>query len=373
MSVKLTLSIALAIAVVSGWSAGVDTAVAAVQRSQTGGKGAPQVHVEGRVETKADPSDREIAIAAATAALFGILFVAAQLMAGRKAGKDERTVALSERYAERRFQSVASKTVSFLTVRDAEECVCKLEAYHRRRHADEPCLPRSRDRPDGPHASVNNLLEVFYFLEDVAAAYNHNDVVRRKLHVSLAVPLAQIFTMGWWFICWSRGGDRVGTKPWRWVPEWALRRLPRWVLDQRSDFLAQLEWTVKALRKRVRAVQDDYSEDEPRLVLCLPPSGDDRLVPDNWELPKRFSRTLTRELQSSWSRPERLRSLLRKLDREAARRPAAGKAWEVVIVSPSTRQSRSQSRYDQCVAERLACCLPRFDEQSLDHAISSIA
>jgi hypothetical protein len=243
----------------------------------------PSVHVEGpvRTEPKSDPVARWLSIITAGVAVFGVPFVVAQLRGTRRAGRDQLTARFAERYDAREFQSVASRALSFLRVVDATECVTKLEAFHRRQHADHACLPRARDRPLGPMASVNDLFEVLGFFESLGAAYNRKELTRRKLHETIPAPPVQFFTEGWWWICWDRGGGWVGRKPWRRIP-------PRFLTAPQTDLHIQWEWMVKALKRSVVSVAD-MDATTSRLVLCLPPSADrTRSVP--WSRARRLSK-----------------------------------------------------------------------------------
>lgn len=211
----------------------------------------PRVRIDGQVETKsdADPLARALAVTTALVAVLTLPIVAFQLRSTRKAARDERTAKFAERYSAKDFQDVVSPVLSFLKVEDVRECIIKLEAYERRRHASEQVLPRDRARPDGPKASVNDIFQVLYFLEELGAAYNGGELTRRKIHVTFPEPPVQLFTVGWWYICWRRGGAWIGPKPWRFVPERLRRPRP-------TDIYAQLEWMALALRDRVHSISD---------------------------------------------------------------------------------------------------------------------
>jgi hypothetical protein len=319
--------------------------------------GAPAVHIQGPVETKSkpDPLARDLGIATAVVAIIGLPFVALQVQSSRKTARDERTASFVERFSKRDFQKVASKTLSFLRVEDAVECVEKLKAIECRPNADAPCLPRARDRPKGAKPSFNDLLEVFFFFEDFGGAYNRNGIARRQVRETISYSPVQFFTQGWWYICWSRGGKSVGRKPWRLIPA-------RLVRPRETDLYNQFEWMVRALRKKVPAVRGWDTPASSGLVLCLPPP-DDRGSSGDWDTASSFS-----SLLSACGR-DNLKRAAERLEAAAKRRPGVRREWEVVVVPPSIDESRPQRQERQWLEDRLACSLATLDPASVQAAL----
>lgn len=293
-------------------------------------------------------------------AVLGFWAVVVQLRRGRQAARDERTVALSERYWTPEFQDGVSPSVSFLRVRSAGECIRKLEAYHRRGHASEKCLPREPDRPHGPKASINDIDRMMYFFEDFAASYNRNALSRRLVHETFPAPPLQLFTEGWWYVCWQRGNRWPGRQPWRRLPEWAVRRIPR-----DTDLWAQFEWMCLKLRKRVPSERETDWPHEQRWLLYLPPeekSQDATLWPRALEVSKELSSYQERDL----------RPLVAKLEAAASGKDAHWPGWSVQIVPPSIEETKAEAQCRAWHAEKLEACLPRLAQDDVAQAVARV-
>src|SRR2546429_4932640 len=100
----------------------------ATGRTPSGHNNAKPVSVEvrGRVRTSntRSPLDDWVAVgqlATAIVAVLGVPFVLFQIRSARQAARNERTAKFVERYTQRDFQGVASRTLSYLRVKDAAE------------------------------------------------------------------------------------------------------------------------------------------------------------------------------------------------------------------------------------------------------------
>jgi hypothetical protein len=339
--------------------------------AQTGGSPQPTqtVQVDGEVKTdnQDDELDRILQVITALGAGLGVPFIALQVLFARRAEKDQRTAAIFARYSTREFQSVASQTLSFLRVKDAVECLRKAEAFERRAHADDHCLPRARDRPNGPKASLNDLFEVLSFFEDLGAAYNRNDVTRRKVHEQLPTPPVQLFTEGWWYICWRRGGKAPGGKPWRFTPE-------RLVRSGETNLYAQFEWMVKTLKKRVPSLRDEDkdtdAEAKTRLVLCIPAARHQASSAD-WTRARSLSKLIS-------AHPAEITTLADSLEQRCAdsgapRHSEDASPCKVVIVPKSIDEDRDEAKRRQWLAQRLECALARLPHEDVEDTIRAVA
>ena len=359
----LLCRVAVGIALVSAFATPVSAAQPAHQQQGE----TPHVRIDGEVQTKSSGPPRWVPYVTAGTATLGIFLVVTQLGFARRAARNERTAAFAERWYAREFQDVASITLSFLDARDPADCVDRIRAWEGRHHAAEHCLPRSRGYPVGPRPSTNDVAQVLFFFEDFGAAYNLKQVNRDIVHETIPSAPVQAFTAAWWFLCWQRGGEWVGRKPWRLTPRW-IRRM-WWRLtpgDLRNpvetDLYANFEWMVRGIRKRVWSERD---EDWPRgrqFVLCLPPT-DVRGQRAQWDLARSFSTRLTAYTGDLLKLATELGALSGQRGDE--------EDWEVVIVPWSIREAKDRAKYRQAVVEALAPALRGLDEADVTNAMAA--
>lgn len=196
-----------------------------------------------------------------------------------------------------------------------------------------------------------------YFFEDLAHAYNRNELSRRQIHETFPAPPLQIFTEGWWYVSWQRGGNWAGPKPWRFTPEWLVRANPR-----PTDLYAQFGWMVAALRNRVPSEKETDWPAARRFVLCLPPEDERRLAG-----PWARSRTISHRLTEYGGG---LKALVERLE-DAQGPPASSEGWEIVIVPPSIDASKDEADHRQWLAGRIESCIPRLSAQAVTDAVAA--
>jgi hypothetical protein len=326
----------------------------------------PRVEIRGPVETKskAGPLDALAAIASLVTASIALLAAGVawfEYESGRKENRGERTAKFVERYTSRDFQNVVSPTLSFLRVQTTDDCIKKLEAHDRRRHADDACLPRAKDRPDGPKASYNDLYQVFYFFEDMAVAYNRGELSKAVVHETFPGPPVQIFTEAWWYLRLARSGE--------WVqPE--RKRRSRVLEAGETDLFSQFEWMVREIQSKVSEERNTFPDVNDGFVLTVPPT-EPRDDAREWSRARIYSRLLTKHVQD-------LDAALESLEDKAEGPCPTAKLhatsthetdWEVVIVPPRTEEERTLWEERRERSRRLAHCLTVLEHDEILAAI----
>jgi hypothetical protein len=352
----ITLAVALAAA------AALCSTVPAPAAGSLSGKyrGATVPRVELQIKSEPRQLNDPLSIAqllTAGVAVIGSFVAFFQYRSGRKEKRSERTAKFVERYTDREFRSVASRSLSFFRVNDAAECIRKLEAHERMAHADEPCLPRSAENPAGPHASYNDVYQVFYFFEELAVAYNRGDLERVVVHEMFPDPPIQFFTEAWWYLCWAREGEWVAPK----------RRPRKRVLEAgETDLYSQFEWMVREIQRRVKEEEATSPPVKAGFVLCLPPEAKPKNKPDArlWSRARCYSRLLTEHAMD-------LEPILLQLEDKTGRCPTAKQRatstnpsdWDVVIVPPETKEKRAAWELRRSDSRRIAHCLTLLKDQ----------
>lgn len=329
--------------------------------AQSRSRTTPEVEVRGSVKTDPDRDgfDRLIGWAQiATAAIggIGIPILIAQLWSSRRDSKSERTSAFAERYAGPDFFGVAARTLGFLKVGDAADCVDKLEAWARRTDAQEECLPGNPARPNAKKVSVSEVQQVFSFFEDFAAAYNRGDLLKRVAQDSFSIPAVQVFTTGWWFICWRRGGLRLR-------PRFG-RRLRRRFGDNsmQTEIYAEFEQLAKSLRDKQSDLQREFPLKPPAPVIVLPHEPL-KATDEEWARAKELSTALSERIGDL----DRIAYALR----EPASAAEGDPSWKVYVVRDVFGPSEAEWTTDHEAAEWLAHALTVLDDDEVDKAIAA--
>jgi hypothetical protein len=128
--------------------------------------------------------------------------------AGKNA-KIERSLAFQQRFTGREFRTGGSLFTAYLDVDDARDAVEKIRAWQTAPHAEDPSLPRSPRDPGAPCPSKNEILQVLDFFEDLGTAFNAEQIAQEELVKSFGSTPVEIYTIGWWFLCWRRRGAPV--------------------------------------------------------------------------------------------------------------------------------------------------------------------
>lgn len=381
LALIIAIIVVAAIMVVAGIDYGPNASGQPMQGARDPQPSIP-VQIEGRVLTENQRGAFETIVGVAQifatlGALGGLLFLAMQVAAAknhiatakdqitiakdqiaesrkeaaesRREARGARTRAFQERYSSREFRTEASLTVGFLNASDAADCIRKIEAWESRSDAEDPCLPRTPHSKKARKASVNDVQQTMGFFEDFGTAYMNGDLEEDIVAKSFSVPPVQVFTWGWWFLCWRRGGRLLGE----------------------TGMYAQFEGMVKSLRDDDPELKQDpdlYPKESVR-VLCLPKAVDQesRVPPAFWGRSRSLSVALTRHSAS-------LEAVLHGLE---ANRPGwtstARERWRILLIPPDINvEPDDHWERKRKHAKRLAVYLDHLDRKGIDSAIEVI-
>jgi Lrp/AsnC ligand binding domain len=179
--------------------------------------------------------------------LIALVLLLLQIRRATRDVRDQRAVSYQERFGDREFRSLTSRALAFLDADDAGECVRKLRAWATSRWADEECLLRS---PPLNHArpAINDIQQTLGFFESVGTVFNRGDLTKDVIVNSFATVPVQLFTLGWWFICFRRDGK----------------------LFEETETFAEYEELVRYIREKRPAVDDAWQPKAKIRVLCIP-------------------------------------------------------------------------------------------------------
>jgi hypothetical protein len=254
----------------------------------------PHIQVDNEVRT--DPKDSMVGYVQATGtfiALFALFLLRRQIVDARRDSQGQRAFDLQNTYTGREFQTVASRTMAFLDSDDARDCVQKLRAWESRGWADNECLPRS-PRLDNAKPSVNDVLQVYGFFEGAGTLYLRNEIARGVFLDIFASPPVDMFTAGWWFLCWMRDGTLLGE----------------------SEHYAQYQRLVLEIRKARPDLIQRFKPKRQIAMLCLPAN---LAEPDDaqWERCEKLSLRLSALINSENSFTAAMKELELKIEATA--------------------------------------------------------
>jgi len=224
------------------------TATAAA-RAQLSPESMP-VAIEGQPSTSEAGLLDDAADVGQAVGVIALLFLWWQIRRAAKDVRDARAVSYQERFGDREFRSVTSRTLAFLDANDAADCVRKLRAWLTARWADEECLPRT---PPLDHArpARNDIQQTIGFFESVGTVFNRGDLTREVIVDTFATVPVQIFTTGWWFICFRRSGE----------------------LMEETETFREYERLVRYIRRAKPDLRATWKPAAKIRVLCLPKLG----------------------------------------------------------------------------------------------------
>jgi hypothetical protein len=354
------------------------TAFAVILLLDAGSASAAKGVIPGVTDTPFDAPAWIAAIAESITAL-SVILVFVQIRDSRKTAKGERTSAFQERYQSDDFSAAVSRTLGCTDLRDAGQCVDMIEAWSNRRDAAHRVLPRA-DR--GSKAAVQDVAKTLGLFEDMATAYNLNQLDRTTLAHSFAIPTLQIFVTTWWVICWLRHG-----------------RLAR---EREGDFTEtvyiEFEDMCKSLRKKDSSLVANPALQPAKDVraLCLPPGHGERLADKAaWSASRRLSLALSRLVEKGKQRDDdadpisKLAAVLESRQEPRRRSPPLTRltdrlrwwgcefhdGWEVILVPDDIDQLCDESWEKQRAGStKLADAIDRCgDYRSLEILIGEIA
>jgi hypothetical protein len=265
-----------------------------------------------------------------------------QMKHARDDARSQQTRAYEQRYSTREFLRESSLTFAFLAAEDAGDCISRIRAWETRRHADEPCLPRPRSRPDGPQASPNDVQRVFSFFEQFATSYNLGRLDIDIVHEGFGVEPLQVFSQGWWYICWRRGGLLLGE----------------------TDIFEQFQRMVESIFRAMPHLEADYQPTAAIKVLCIPTSmsGGASTPPGAWLRAQEISDLLS-DHGGDLSLPlAHLHELYHGTSLDSAR---LTHRWQIVLVPSLTARPGQTWSAQTSRASQLASWLERIDDEDI--------
>jgi hypothetical protein len=387
----LTRLIAAALAVASLLSGPPAVAAPSQNTSGRGSENGIPVRIDGPVRT--DSSRDAFSILVGVVTVVGVPLLLYQIRSARQEGRSQRTRAIQERYFSREWQTTAGLTLAFLTVDNSGDCVDKIQAWHARSHAEQACLPRTPKRdPKAPRPSVRDVQLIMEFFEDLGTAYNRREIVRGVVHDSFCTPPIQIFTTGWWYICWRRKGRLLGEGAEdRWTSlkrvarsikpqsgerlgSWLKRavypntwlRGGRWERNRGEGLWAQFEQTTRSLREHNHQLKDTFVWESPFWILCLP-SDEQSATTDDWDTSRRLSGAMN-------SAAKNMTDLALRIDETSltmTEQLSDGTSrWRVLLVPQSVDTAPDELwKAQRNDAERIACWLACATR---DHTIDEV-
>jgi hypothetical protein len=204
--------------------------------------------------------------------VIGLGFLYWQVRLSRKDAQDQRVVAFQDHFMNREFATISSKTVAFLDALGPADCVQKFQVWAAAGWADDECLPRS-PRLDRGRPAKNDIQHTLGTWEIVGAVYNRGDLTREVILESFCTPAVQMFSLGWWYICWRRDGR---------------------LLAKGVETYAQFERFVRHVRAAKAELDETYRPNLAIRVLCLPENLD--ATPQGWARCEAISETLSKRV-----------------------------------------------------------------------------
>lgn len=276
-------------------------------------------------EVKTDPKDsgwdKLASLAQGLAALIALgtaPILIRQLMTARKDSRDKHALEFNERYTSREFRAVASRTTAFLDAAHAGDCVEKLHAWYTAPWAEHQCLPRTPRMADPDPSALpapNDIQQVLGFFEALGTVYNSGDLTPKVVLDTIATPPVQMLTIGWWFICWRRGGE----------------------LCDETELYKQYEILVRDIREKRPSLGKAQPKANIR-ILCLPKRRD-KAPEQDWERCARLSRALSKRVAATPGGDVRatrtvIGRLLKDVDALAAHGPPGRKCELTMLAIP---------------------------------------
>lgn len=259
-------------------------------------------------------------LVAAVAAAVGLWFLVQQVGITKRQFLGDRTRRFQEAYLDPAFYAAVTRTLAFLNADDAWDCLDKIKALHRRTHAGENCLPRTpKTTEDAPKASVQDVELVLGFYEDLGATYNREDIDQELIARTFGVPPVQVFTWGWWYVCWSRDGRLAG--------------------EGGEGTWSELEQMCKDLRTKDEELREFGHRPAVRF-LCVPASANYSTSDVQWERARLLSYGLS-------ATGEELTEVFSRLKRDSPELLATGAEanprWELIVVPAEIERQPDES------------------------------